>query len=110
MVGTAPRTCSHFRQRKHLSGRDRNLPGRVREILEVAVVGLPDERWGEVVVAAIVKQPGSMLDKAGVMRLLHGRLARFKQPRRVEFLQSLPKNALGKVQKPALKEVIARGA
>jgi fatty-acyl-CoA synthase len=87
-----------------------NLLTECADIVEAAVVGLPDERWGEVVVAAIVKQPGSTLDKAGVMSLLHGRLARFKQPRRVEFLQSLPKNALGKVQKPALKEVIARGA
>ncbi len=87
-----------------------NVLAECADIAEAAVVGLPDERWGEVAVAVIVKQPGSMLDKAGVLHLLEGRIARFKQPRRVVFLPSLPKNALGKVQKPALKEAIIRGA
>jgi len=83
-----------------------NVLAECADIAEAAVVGVPDERWGEVVVAAIVRKPDSALDAVAVTHLLAGRLARFKQPRRVVFLESLPKNALGKVQKPALKEVL----
>jgi fatty-acyl-CoA synthase len=83
-----------------------NILAECPDVLEAAVVGMPDERWGEVVVAAIVKKPESALDAAGIVHLLAGRLARFKQPRRVVFLSSLPKSALGKVQKPALREAL----
>jgi fatty-acyl-CoA synthase len=84
-----------------------NILAECPDILEAAVIGMPDERWGEVVVAAIVKKPESALDAPGIVHLLAGRLARFKQPRRVVFLSSLPKNALGKVQKPALREAMS---
>jgi malonyl-CoA/methylmalonyl-CoA synthetase len=59
-------------------------------------------------VAAVVKRPGSVLDEAAVLRLFDGKLARFKQPRRVVFVESLPKNALGKVQKAALVNALER--
>ena len=72
----------------------REVPG----VQELAVVGMPDERWGEVPVAVIV---GSV-DKQDVLNACT-RLARFKQPRNVIFLDSLPKNALGKVQVAQLK-------
>jgi fatty-acyl-CoA synthase len=78
------------------------LPG----VLECAVVGMPDARWGEVPVAVIVRSadaPGQALTPEGVMQHLQNRIARFKLPRRVVWLQSLPKSALGKVQKPALQ-------
>ena len=84
-----------------------NVLGDCPEVLECAVVGAEDEKWGEVAVAAIVRRPGSTLDEAGVMRLFEGRLARYKHPRRVVFLDNLPKTALGKVQKPELKKLIA---
>ena len=84
-----------------------NVLAECPDVLEAAVIGMPDERWGEVVVAAVVKKPDSTLDAAGIVHLLAGRLARFKQPRRVVFLSSLPKNALGKIQKAALKEAIS---
>jgi fatty-acyl-CoA synthase len=84
-----------------------NVLAECPDILEAAVIGMPDERWGEVVVAAVVKKPDSALEAAGIIHLLAGRLARFKQPRRVVFLSSLPKNALGKIQKPALREAIS---
>ena len=77
------------------------------DIVEAAVVGMPSERWGEVAVAAIVKRPDSSLNEAGVLRLFEGRLARFKHPRRVVFLPSLPKNALGKVQKAELQRELS---
>ncbi|OOG37844.1 class I adenylate-forming enzyme family protein [Polaromonas sp. A23] len=79
-----------------------NLLADCPEILEAAVVGQPDARWGEVVVAVVVRKPGSGLDAAGVQQLFEGRLARFKHPKRVLFCDALPKTALGKVQKAGL--------
>jgi len=77
------------------------------DIVESAVVGVPDEQWGEVAVAVIIKRPSSALDEAAVLRLFEGRLARFKRPRRVVFVEALPKSALGKVQKAQLVRSIA---
>jgi fatty-acyl-CoA synthase len=74
-------------------------------ILEAAVVGQPDDKWGEVAVAVVVKMPDANLDANGVMALFDGKLARFKRPRRVLFVESLPKTALGKVQKSQLADV-----
>ena len=76
-------------------------------ILEAAVIGQADEKWGEVAVAVVVKMPDSALDAAGVMKLLDGKLARFKHPRSVLFVESLPKTALGKIQKSELAALIA---
>ncbi len=78
------------------------------DIAEVAVVGMPDERWGEVAVAAIVRADGSRLDADGVLALLNGKLARFKHPKRVVFVDALPKTALGKVQKSVLSADLSR--
>ena len=77
-------------------------------ILEAAVIGQPDEKWGEVAVAVVVKKPDAVLEVAEVMRLFDGKLARFKHPRRVLFMDSLPKTALGKVQKSGLAELCLR--
>ena len=77
-------------------------------ILEAAVIGQPDEKWGEVAVAVVVKKPDAVLEVAEVMRLFDGKLARFKHPRRVLFMDSLPKTALGKVQKSELAELCLR--
>jgi fatty-acyl-CoA synthase len=71
-------------------------------IIEAAVVGRADERWGEVAVAFVVARPGSVLTVDRVMRLFDGRLARFKHPREVVFLERLPRNAMGKVLKHEL--------
>jgi fatty-acyl-CoA synthase len=78
-----------------------SLPG----VAEAAVVGLPDERWGEVPVLVVVMQPGRTLDAAGLQRLLDARLARFKHPRRIVEVAALPKTALGKVQRGALRRL-----
>jgi len=77
------------------------------EIAEAAVVGLEDPKWGEVAVAVVVRRAGAALDAAGAMKLFEGRLARFKHPRRVVFIDALPKNAMGKVQKFELRRVVA---
>ena len=76
------------------------------DILEAAVFGAPDARWGEVAIAAVVKRPGSALDEAAVLQLLEGRLARLKQPRRVIFTDSLPRTALGKIRKELLRQSV----
>ncbi len=81
------------------------LPG----VAEVAVVGLPDPRWGEVPVAVLVRSAdatGQALSAEAVLAHLQPRIARFKLPRQVVFLDSLPKSALGKVQKPALQALL----
>ena len=75
-------------------------------LLECAVVGLPDERWGEVPVLALVRAltaEGRQLSETAVKAHLEAKIARFKLPRRVVFREELPKNALGKVQKPILQ-------
>jgi fatty-acyl-CoA synthase len=73
------------------------------EVVEAAVVGRADARWGEVAVAVVVARPGIALDEAAVLRMFEGRLARFKHPRQVVFVDALPKTALGKVRKDVLK-------
>ena len=80
-----------------------NLLADCPELLEAAVVGVADEKWGEVAVAVVVRKPGMTIDEAGVLALFNGKLAKYKHPRRVVFVESLPKTALGKVQKAALK-------
>ena len=71
-------------------------------VADAAVVGLPDARWGEVPVLALVARPGATLDLDRLRALFEARLARFKQPRRIVVLAALPKTALGKVKKQEL--------
>ena len=87
-----------------------NLLADCPQIREAAAVGLPNARWGEVVVAVVVPRPGVQLDEAAVLDWLDGKLARFKLPRQVIFAKSLPKTALGKVQKNVLMEFVKRGS
>ena len=75
------------------------------EVAEAAVFGLPDERLGEEVAAAVVLAPGARLDEAALAEHLEGRLARFKHPSRVWFLnEALPRNANGKFLKRELRD------
>jgi fatty-acyl-CoA synthase len=73
-------------------------------VSEVAVVGTPDERWGEVAVAFVTVQPGEELDPAELRQFARERLAGFKVPRRVEIVDELPKTSTGKIQKFVLRE------
>jgi fatty-acyl-CoA synthase len=75
------------------------------EIAEVAVVGRPDERWGEAVVAVVVPANGAQLSRESVCALLDGRVARYKYPRDVVFADTLPRTALGKVKREDLKRL-----
>jgi fatty-acyl-CoA synthase len=71
-------------------------------VAECAAFGLPDDAWGEVVAAALVLKPGMALSAEALRQHFEGRLARYKQPRRIFFVEALPKTALGKVQRQAL--------
>jgi malonyl-CoA/methylmalonyl-CoA synthetase len=71
-------------------------------IAEAAVVGMPDPEMGEQVVAVIVPKKGQTPDSADVIAFCRERLASYKKPRRVVFVNVLPRNALGKVQKHLL--------
>ena len=71
-------------------------------VAEVAVLGAPDAEMGEQVVAVIVPRAGETLDAAEIIAYCRERLASYKKPRRVVFVETLPRNALGKVQKHLL--------
>jgi fatty-acyl-CoA synthase len=93
-----------------ISGGENVYPAELENILadcpdvaEAAVFGAPDPKWGEIAVAAVVRKPGAALDEAGILALFDRRIARFKHPRRILFLDALPRNAMGKVQKFELR-------
>jgi malonyl-CoA/methylmalonyl-CoA synthetase len=76
------------------------LPG----VAESAVIGLPHPDFGEGVTAVVVREAGATIGERDVLEAIGDRLARFKQPKRVLFVDSLPRNTMGKVQKNLLRE------
>ncbi|MFG6157640.1 malonyl-CoA synthase [Halomonas sp. 1390] len=104
----------------HIVGRDKDLvisggynvyPKEVEQVIdelegvdESAVIGLPHPDFGEGVTAVVVPQPGATLSEQQVLDFLQGQLAKYKQPKRVFFADSLPRNTMGKVQKNQLRE------
>jgi fatty-acyl-CoA synthase len=74
------------------------------QVSEAAVIGIKDVKWGEVGKAVVVLKAGHQLTAEKLMDHLEGRLARYKIPRSVEFIEALPRNAAGKVLKTRLRE------
>ncbi len=73
-------------------------------VAECAVFGIPHQRLGEVAAAAVVLKPGSHVAADELIEFCAARLARFKRPRRVDFVDALPKTAIGKVRRNLLRE------
>jgi acyl-CoA synthetase (AMP-forming)/AMP-acid ligase II len=70
---------------------------------EAAVVGVPDRTWGEAIAAFVVPKPGSVLDKETLLAHCAQHLSSYKKPKRIEFVEELPKGATGKVSRAELR-------
>ncbi|MBN3830364.1 long-chain-fatty-acid--CoA ligase [Burkholderia sp. Ac-20344] len=93
-----------------ISGGSNIYPREVEEVIcshpavaEVAVVGVPDDVWGELVKAVVVLRSGHHLDAAGIIEHCKAHMASYKKPSVVQFIDELPKNATGKVLKRELR-------
>ena len=94
-----------------VSGGENVFPAEVEDLIaghdavaEIAVVGVPDEEFGQRLKAFVVRRPGASLSEADVKDYVRANLARYKIPRDIEFLDELPRNATGKVLKRELRE------
>ncbi|MFH1138675.1 MAG: long-chain fatty acid--CoA ligase [Pseudomonadota bacterium] len=74
------------------------------EVSEAAVIGVKDEKWGETGLAAVALKPGQRLTEEAILAHLRGRLAKYKIPKKVVFVDLLPRNAAGKVLKTVLRD------
>ena len=94
----------------YISGGENVYPAEVEDALyalpaiaEAAIIGQPDETWGETGLAIVALKPGQQITEAEVIAHCRERLARFKCPTDVVFVDALPRNATGKVHKPTLR-------
>ena len=78
-------------------------------VLEAAVVGGPDERWGETVVAFVVRRPGEIVSAEDITAHCVKTVASYKRPREIRFVESLPKLPNGKIEKYKLREPLWAG-
>jgi len=100
----------------YISGGENIAPGEVEAIVQqhpavaaCAVVGVPDERWGQVGLAAVVLQPGEELTVQELKAFCQEQMAKFKVPKYVAFVEELPLTGPGKVDRKALRERFLRG-
>ncbi len=94
----------------YISGGENVYPAEVENVLyqldaiaEAAVIGVPDDRWGETGLAVVVLKASAAASEAEIMAHCRERLSRFKCPKGVVFIDALPRNATGKVHKPTLR-------
>jgi fatty-acyl-CoA synthase len=92
------------------SGGENVFPAEVEQVLmlnpavaEVAVIGVADDKWGEVGLAIAVAAEGHALTLEALRAGCEGKLARYKQPQRLTIVDALPRNVTGKVSKPELR-------
>jgi fatty-acyl-CoA synthase len=95
----------------YVSGGENVYPAEIEKVLhthpkifDVGIVGVPDEKWGEVGKAFIVLKPGETMGNGEVFEFLKGKVAKYKIPKYAEYIEELPKTASGKIQKFVLKE------
>jgi fatty-acyl-CoA synthase len=95
----------------YVSGGENVYPAEIEKVLhthgkifDVGIVGIPDEKWGEVGKAFVVLKPGERMNNGEVLEFLKGKVAKYKIPKYVEYVEELPKTASGKIQKFVLKE------
>ena len=96
-----------------VSGGENIYPAELEQLIQeidgvndVAVVARADQQWGEIPVAVIELKAGVSLTETAVLTAFEGRLARYKHPREILFVSELPRNAMGKVQKFRVREMI----
>lgn len=77
------------------------------DICECAVLGLPDDTWGEAVTAVVVLKPGAALELPALREWCKGRLSVYKTPHHLRVVAELPRNAMGKVTKPAVRALVS---
>lgn len=76
-------------------------------VAQVVVVGVPDDTWGERITAAVVRRPGNELDEAALVLHARDRIARYKVPKQIVFMDALPTTASGKVRKDLIRRDLA---
>ncbi|MET0985501.1 MAG: long-chain-fatty-acid--CoA ligase [Steroidobacteraceae bacterium] len=76
-------------------------------VQDAAVVGMPDRHWGEVVTAVVELRPGCTLDEQAAIEFVRGQIAAYKVPKRVRFVEALPRTASGKVQRAMVRKRLA---
>jgi acyl-CoA synthetase (AMP-forming)/AMP-acid ligase II len=81
-----------------------NIIARYPGVAEVAVVGIPDPRWGETVMAVVVREPGSAVTTEDIQSFCRNGIAGYKLPRHIEFADALPKNPTGKLMRRELRD------
>ena len=93
-----------------ISGGSNIYPREIEEVLfthpavaEASVIGVPDEKWGEAVLAVVVLRPGMSADQADIIEHCKNHIASFKKPKAVAFVESLPKSSYGKILKRELR-------
>ena len=74
------------------------------DVAEVAVVGIPDDQWGEAVKAVVVMKPGKKASATDIIGFARERIAAFKSPKSVDFIEALPRNASGKILRRQLRD------